>query len=127
MHWKSGLSSDWNRQCIFVLASDFLAEYPSCNATLDDLVVLFGRKLQRTRREWILEQTIQTEEIDKLRDEAAKKSRRRGRLHGVCIYYADTLLITDGLYAVDLSSSWPHHRHLFRQQPRVLGSGPECI
>jgi len=86
MHWKSGFSSDWNRQCIFVLASDFLAEHTSCDATLDNLQEIFVRKLQRTRREWILAQTMQPEEGSRLQAEAAKKNRRKGRLHGVRLY-----------------------------------------
>jgi hypothetical protein len=83
IHWKSGFSSDWNRQAIFVLASAFLAEHPDSNITLDDLQALFCRKLERTRQEWNRSRTMPTEEVGRLRVEAAKKNRRKGRLLGV--------------------------------------------
>jgi hypothetical protein len=86
MHWKSGFSSDWNRQAVFVLASDFLAEHTSCTITKDDLQDLIVRKLQRTRQEWLLTQTMQTQQFDRLRAQTAKKNRKRGRLHGVCLH-----------------------------------------
>jgi hypothetical protein len=86
LYWKSGFSSNWNRQAIFVLVSEFLAEHATCEMTKDDLQDLFGRKLERTRRQWILSQTKQAEEIDRLQAEAAKKNRRRGRLYGVRLY-----------------------------------------
>lgn len=86
IHWKSGFSSDWNRQAIFVLVSDFLAEHTACAITRDDLQDLFGRKLERTRREWLLTQTAQTGEFERLQVVAAKKNRRRGRFHGVCFH-----------------------------------------
>lgn len=86
LYWKSGFSSNWNQQAIFVLASEFLAEHTTCDMTEDNLQDLFGRKLERTRRQWILSQTKQAEDIDRLRAEAAKKNRRRGRLYGVCLY-----------------------------------------
>ena len=86
MHWKSGFSSNWNRQAIFVLVSEFLAEHTSSTATKDDLQDLFARKLERTRRQWVLLQTKETEEVNRLRAEEAKKNRRRGRLHGVRLY-----------------------------------------
>ena len=83
IHWKSGFSSDWNRQAIFVLASDFLAEHTSCTITEDDLRGIFVSKLQRTRREWTLMQTMQTQEFERLQAETAKQKRKRGRLYGV--------------------------------------------
>lgn len=84
LHWKSGFSSNWNRQAIFVLVSEFLAEHRTCDMTKDDLQDLFGRKLERTRRQWILSQMRQQEDIDRIQAEQAKKNRRRGRLYGVC-------------------------------------------
>ena len=86
MHWESGFSSDWNRQAIFVLVSDFLAEHTSCTITEDDLRGIFVRKLQRTRREWLLMQTMETQEFDRLQAETVKQNRKRGCLYGVCLH-----------------------------------------
>ena len=86
MHWKSGFLLNWNRQAIFVLVSDFLAEHASCTIMEDDLQVIFGRKLECTHQEWILVHKMQTEEVGGLRVEAAKKNRWRGFLHGVRLH-----------------------------------------
>lgn len=85
MHWKSGFASSWNRQALFVLASAFSEEHPSCGIPLAGLQVLFGRKLERTRQEWINVKTMQPDDVDRRRAQATKKNRRKGRLLGVSI------------------------------------------
>lgn len=95
MHWKAPFSSDWNRQAIFVLASAFLEQHSDCPFTIAQLKVLFSRKLERTRQEWLNTQAMQMEEINVRRAEAAKKRRQYSRLQGVS-YPHSHLPVADG-------------------------------
>jgi hypothetical protein len=86
MHWKSGLSSKWNRQALFVLASTFLAEHQDCGFKVEEIQAIFCRKLERTRQEWVRRQALELSDLLNFQAEAAKKYRRKSRLQGVSQY-----------------------------------------
>jgi hypothetical protein len=78
--WTAKFSSPWNRQALYVLASQF----PAVDGrSVEEIEKLCERKLERTRQVYQNCQKMETEQIQERKRREITRDRRNTRRHGV--------------------------------------------
>jgi hypothetical protein len=82
--WTSKFSTPWNRQALYVLASQFEARN---DRSLGEIEKLCERKLERIRQAYQNSQKMETEQVQERKSKEITRDRRNTRRHGVYLTF----------------------------------------